>query len=51
MNANTKKAVTEFAKKYAEAYAHALTITGITSEQAHELATNYMINGFAKVGA
>jgi hypothetical protein len=50
MKSLTSKAVTEFAVKYAEAYAHALTITGITSAQAHELATAYMVNGFAKAG-
>lgn len=50
MTSLTSKAVTEFAKKYAEAYAHALKISGTTSAQAHELATAYMVNGFAKAG-
>lgn len=46
----TSKAVTEFAKKYAEVYAHACTFTQ-SSEEAHEYATTFMVNGFAKAGA
>lgn len=46
----TSKAVTEFAVKYAEVFMRALE-TGFEAKDAHDIATTYMVNGFAKVGA